>query len=116
MSEIDDLRAEVENLRRQLTYQRDNNERRNRQLDALGIVWCDGGCPGGMHRYTPDREVTAQMVADLMVNARRAEAWYVSHAGKTGGDAGDRAPMWAVARAEIAALLPPVYAAVQASA
>lgn len=90
---------EVADLRRQLEHQRQNNERRNRQLDALGIVWCDGGCDGGMLRYAPDREVTAQMVAELIINAHRALSWYLNHAGKMGSrqQAGDA----------IRALLPP---------
>jgi hypothetical protein len=104
------LSSEVAELRRQLENQRANNEQRNRQLDALGIVWCSGGCEGGMLRYHPDREVTAQMVADLIVNARRAVAWYVNRAGKgTGLRIEQLQAVWQRAREEIRALLPPLY-------
>jgi hypothetical protein len=68
-------------LRREITIMREAAERRNRQLDALGIVWCDGGCPGGMRRYT-DQEVTAEDVAFLLHNAARARSWFANRAAK----------------------------------
>ena len=49
-------------------------ERKNLQLDALGMVWCDGGCPGGVHRYNT-REVTEEHVEFLEKNAARARRW-----------------------------------------
>ena len=99
----DDRDETIKRLRREITHMREAAEERNRQLDALGIVWCSGGCPGGMLRFHPDREVTAQMVADLWRNAKRAASWYVSRAGKHLPGA-DREPAWARARAELRAL------------
>lgn len=99
---IRDLRREIDNMRVAA-------ERRNRQLDALGVVWCDGGCDGGMHRYSPDREVTAQQVADLVVNAGRAVDWFVSHAGRVHDRACDRRTAWDEALAELQAATPEAF-------
>ncbi len=98
------LRQQVAKLRRELTSQRWNNERRSRQLDALGVVWCSGGCSGGMLRYEPDREVTAEMVAALVVNADRAMDWYVNHAGKAAAR-GERSRAWERANARLRAAI-----------
>ena len=101
MSESERLQAENADLRRQLTIQRENNERRNRQLDALGVVWCSGGCEGGMSRYHPSREVTADMVVELVLNARRAVSWYINHAGKSEDSLGNRCLAWDSALADL---------------
>lgn len=101
-----ELQRQNEILRRELGYQRENNEKRNRQLDLLNMVWCDGGCDGGMGRYD-DRVITADDVAMLIINAERARHWYIARAGKTTD--GDRQPAWDAARAEIEAALPPAY-------
>lgn len=98
----DDRDETIKRLRREVTHMRKAAEERNHQLDALGIVWCSGGCPGGMLRYHPDREVTAQMVADLWRNAKRAASWYVARAGKCLPGTG-REPAWARAREELQA-------------
>lgn len=103
---IPDLQRQNASLRRELGQQRENNAKRNRQLDLLNMVWCDGGCEGGMGRYD-DRVITADDVAMLIVNAERARRWYVSRAGKAVD--GDRQPAWDAARAEIEAALPPAY-------
>ncbi len=105
---IEELQAENARLRRQLTYANEGNAKRNRQLDMLNMVWCDGGCEGGMARYD-DREVSASDVALLIVNAIRARRWYISRAGKQGGSADERRPLWDAADAEIEAALPPAY-------
>lgn len=83
--------------------------RRNVQLDALGIVWCDGGCPGGMHRHHPDREVTAKQVAELVANAGRAVAWFVNNAGRVSDRTGTHRAAWESARAEVIAATPKAF-------
>lgn len=50
-------------------------ERKNRELDALHYVWCDGGCPGGVHRWTSG-QITSEMVEHAQRQARRLAAWY----------------------------------------
>jgi hypothetical protein len=52
-------------------------ERKNRQLDALHLVWCDGGCPSGVHRYQDDDVlVTEELVAAAERNTQRLRGWY----------------------------------------
>lgn len=47
-------------------------EEKNKELDALGYVWCDGGCRGGAYRYTSGR-LTADMVERARRNVERME-------------------------------------------
>lgn len=47
------LRRQVAELRRQLTIARDAATERNRQLDALHLVWCTGGCGTGHEPRVP---------------------------------------------------------------
>jgi hypothetical protein len=80
MDEADEtarLRRQVEHLRSQLTIAREAAERRNRDLDALHIVWCDGGCPRGVHRFQDqDVLVTEELVAAAERNTKRLRDWY----------------------------------------
>jgi hypothetical protein len=50
-------------------------ERKNRLLDALHLVWCDGGCRSGVHRWT-DELVTGELVELAERNTRRLRRWY----------------------------------------
>lgn len=69
--EIEQLRYKNTKLRREITDNERVLHRKNKELDALGIVWCSGGCDGGMARYTK-AEVTEEMVKFLERNAERA--------------------------------------------
>lgn len=70
----------------------------NMQVDALGRVWCSGGCTGGMHRHQPEPP-TAEQVAFLVQNALRAVSWYVNAAGKKDRETGTlRSLLWDEAR------------------
>lgn len=101
--EVARLRDEVETLKSQLTAQRRMNEQRNRELDALGYVWCDGGCAGGVLRYHRDEQsakrdldryeenaekITWEIVAAAIDNVNRLASWFnarqsrLRHAGK----------------------------------
>ena len=67
----------IANLRREIDHMRQVLERKNRQLDALHLVWCDGGCPGGVHRYQDeDVLVTEELVAAAERNTERLRHWY----------------------------------------
>ncbi len=63
-------------LQNEVRAQQTAAERRNRDLDALHLVWCDGGCPSGVHRYDPDAIVTEEMVAAAERNTARLRRWY----------------------------------------
>lgn len=83
---LEKAREHIRKLKEEVTTQREALERRNREADALGRVWCDGGCGGGMDRYRKDYgdppAVTADQVAFLLRNARRAYSWYVNRGSK----------------------------------
>jgi hypothetical protein len=49
--------------------------RKNLELDALHMVWCDGGCPHGVHRYT-DELVTEEIILVAERNTKRLRRWY----------------------------------------
>jgi hypothetical protein len=42
---------EIVELKRAISNAISNNQLRNKELDALHYVWCDGGCSSGTHRY-----------------------------------------------------------------
>jgi hypothetical protein len=67
-----------EKLRRQAAQIRQMQlvlERKNRELDALHYVWCDGGCAGGVHRWD-NTLITREIVEAAERNARRLRRWY----------------------------------------
>lgn len=82
--ELGRLRVELAELKRQLTIQGQNNHRRNLQLDALHFVWCNGGCPTGVHRHT-DAPVTEELVAEAERNTSRLRTWWENFKAKSGG-------------------------------
>lgn len=69
---------QIEELRRQLSIQRDNNHARNLDLDALHYVWCNGGCDKGVHRWSSD-EVTREIVDVAIRNVGRLVEWFNNH-------------------------------------
>ena len=73
--ELARVRREVDGLKRQLTFQRENNHERNVELDSLHYVWCNGGCKGGVHRFTPG-EVTEEVVQAAERNTARLRQWW----------------------------------------
>ena len=53
-------------------------ERKNRALDALHWVWCDGGCDTGTHRWTP-QTVTEDVVVEAEQHAQRLRTWWSNY-------------------------------------
>lgn len=69
----------VAGLRREITNAQRNNAERNRELDALHYVWCDGGCATGVHRFCgAPEEITEEVVQLAERNTKRLRAWYVN--------------------------------------
>lgn len=68
--EITRLQNQVTSLKREVNNMRLVLERKNRELDALHFVWCDGGCPGGVHRYTK-QQLTEEVVLQAEYQAIR---------------------------------------------
>lgn len=69
-----EARALVKKLRRELTIAKENNALRNKQLDALHFVWCNGGCSGGVHRWS-ENNVTEELVLEAERNTARLRTW-----------------------------------------
>jgi hypothetical protein len=89
---IEDLQARIARLEDKITNQRwqirnhqDALRDRNRQLDAWHWVWCDGGCPGGVHRYKDEdgiyRQVplTEEIVREAELGAKRLRRWWANY-------------------------------------
>lgn len=72
-------------LRAKLDEARIQAEKRNRELDALHYVWCDGGCEGGMSRYekAPGR-ITEELVLAAERNTARMRLWLNNRRAKQG--------------------------------
>ena len=88
------LLEQVRKLKFELTQARENNEERNRELDALHYVWCNGGCQGGVHRYcgAPD-DVTEEVVAAAVRNTERLRSWFVNRQSKKArNESGENSP------------------------
>jgi hypothetical protein len=69
------LRERVRRQAAEITHLRGVLERKNRELDALHLVWCDGGCGGGVHRWT-DEKITGELVEAAERNTARLRRWY----------------------------------------
>jgi hypothetical protein len=49
---------------------------KNRELDALGRVWCDGGCGSGMFRWAEREPLTEDELRFVERNTRRMRTWH----------------------------------------
>jgi hypothetical protein len=83
MSELDDLREQVARLRRDVGQKDRVLHEKNQLLDALGYVWCNGGCNGGLFRFTEPPEksfmkLTAAAVSAVERNTIRLRTWFES--------------------------------------
>jgi len=74
-TELAALRHRVRQQARQIRTMQEAAERRNRDLDALHLVWCSGSCANGVHRYT-DEKITAALVEAAERNTERLRTWY----------------------------------------
>lgn len=66
-------------LKRELRIAQESLERKNRELDALHYVWCDGGCDGGVHRYGDHAPLTEELVQRAERQVRRMRDWLTNH-------------------------------------
>ncbi len=81
--ENEQLRDKVAHLRREISDKDQISFLRNRQLDALHLVWCSGGCHGGVHRYCGGPEtVTEEIVATAEKNTSRLRSWFQNYQAK----------------------------------
>lgn len=73
--EIERLREKVADLKRHIKHKDDVLHQKNLELDALGRVWCSGGCEEGVLRYDDDLQLTEQQVRIVERNTIRLRDW-----------------------------------------
>lgn len=73
-------RVEIARLKNEIRQLQLSAERRNRDLAALHLVWCDGGCPGGVHHYDGlgPAAVTQEIVDAAVKNTERLKRWWAN--------------------------------------
>lgn len=71
----EELIQTIKRLRRQITDLREIAEIRNKELDALHYVWCDGSCVSGVHRHS-DEPFTEDIVLEAEYHALRLRRKY----------------------------------------
>lgn len=72
------MKADEQELRNQLAMAQANNHKRNLELDALHYVWCDGGCPGGVHRWQ-ENPPTKEVIDAAINNTNRLIRWWLNN-------------------------------------
>lgn len=81
-SDLDEMRQadtetllEVRRLRAEVRHLQEVLHRKNVALDALHWVWCDGGCAGGVHRWSDNTELSEDLVLTAERNTARMRRW-----------------------------------------
>jgi len=75
---IKELEELVRKQKHALKYANENNAKRNKELDALHYIWCDGGCKGGVHRFTELPPIDEELVSTAEYCIRRLRTWFVN--------------------------------------
>jgi hypothetical protein len=76
----DEERLQIAQLRTEIRRMQIAAERRNRELDALHLVWCDGGCETGVHRFDEKgpEAITQEIVDAAVRNTERLKRWWIN--------------------------------------
>jgi len=72
---LQQYREKIEHLKREIHFKNETLHEKNLALDALHYVWCNGHCPGGVHRYT-DETFTEEVVLQAEYQAKRLRSKY----------------------------------------
>lgn len=75
--ELEQAKAKISKQRHALRWANDANRQRNIELDALRYVWCSGGCPTGVARWSTP--VTQEHVDAAVRNTERLVAWWKNY-------------------------------------
>lgn len=67
--------------RQQIRIMQTALESKNKALDAMHYVWCDGGCHTGTHRWT-EQTITEEIVQEAERNTRRLRSWFNNAEGR----------------------------------
>lgn len=80
MTTLKQLEYKIQTLKREVNNQRISLERKNKELDALHYVWCNGGCDGGMHRFTTSQSpLTEELVQHAERNTKRMREYFENY-------------------------------------
>lgn len=71
-----------DDCRRRFTELQNILAHKNKQLDALGHVWCSGGCEGGAARYENPDTITEETVQLVEKNTLRLRTWWENRKAK----------------------------------
>ena len=71
LEEMDRLAEKVQRLKEEVKSKDDVLGRKNLELDALGHVWCSGGCERGVFQYDEDCGLSALQVSMVEQNTIR---------------------------------------------
>ena len=77
------LRIQVKNQAKEIRTMQEVAEYRNKQLASLHVVWCNGGCEGGVGCK---ETVTRDVVVEAVRNVTRLVDWWNNHAYRQGAD------------------------------
>lgn len=71
----------IRNQKKLITHIQGTLEEKNKMLDALHYVWCDGGYVGGVHRYKEMSNIplTEETVRKAESNTYRLRMWFVNN-------------------------------------
>ncbi len=78
------LRLRVAKQAKEIRTMQKVAEYRNKQLASLHVVWCNGGCEGGVGCKDA---VTRDVVLEAVRNVTRLVDWWNNHAYRQGADA-----------------------------
>jgi hypothetical protein len=68
------LEAQVRSLKNEVAKKDRALHARNVALDGMAWVWCDGGCKGGVFRFS-DTQLTGEMLHMIERNTERLKRW-----------------------------------------
>jgi len=69
------MQDKIKALKKEVTELQQKLHEKNRNLDAMGWVWCSGGCEGGSGRFLPSNKLTLEMVEVAERNTKRMRSW-----------------------------------------
>lgn len=72
------LERRLHNQKKEIREMQLSLESKNKELDALHYVWCNGGCEDGVHRWT-ENNLTEELLQIAERNVRRLRTWFMNH-------------------------------------
>ena len=82
-NQLGHLRLRVAKQAKEIRTMQEVAEYRNKQLASLHVVWCNGGCEGGVGCKDA---VTRDVVLEAVRNVTRLVDWWNNHAYRQGAD------------------------------